>query len=250
MIGAMGGLSDLSLQSPSSEPLRVIIPCLDEEPAIGSLVRALLTELDSSRDRVIVVDNGSRDRTAEVARSAGAEVVAEPRRGYGRACLAGVRAAEDGIAVFLDGDGADHPEDVDRVVGPLREGRADLVVGARRDREPGSMTTFQRAGNRFATGLMSAMYGAPVTDLGPMRAIRVDRLLALQPAARTYGWATEMTVKALRAGYRYLEVPVRHRRRIGTSKVSGTLSGSVRAGARILWSAFRWSWWRPMEVLS
>jgi len=228
-------------------PLRVIIPCLDEEAAIGQLVTALRRNLDA-RDRIIVVDNGSRDRTVEVARTAGAEVVSEARRGYGRACLAGVLAAGDGIAVFLDGDGADHPEDLDRVVSPVRAGSADLAVGARRDREPGSMTSLQRFGNRLATSLIGWSCGAVVTDLGPMRAIRVERLLALEPRARTYGWSTEMTVKALRAGYRYVEVPVRHRRRIGVSKVSGTISGSVRAGFRILWTAVRWSRWRSGEI--
>jgi glycosyltransferase involved in cell wall biosynthesis len=223
----------------------VIVPCLDEEPAIGSVVHSLRAVLDPARDRVIVVDNGSRDRTAEVARSAGAEVVPEPRRGYGRACLAGVLVAGDGVAVFLDGDGADHPEDLLRVVAPLRAGRADLVVGARQVRERGSMTSFQRFGNGLATTLIGLLCGAHVTDLGPMRAIRVDRLLALEPRASTYGWATEMTVKALRAGYRYREVPVRYRRRVGVSKVSGTLTGSVRAGARILWTALRCARWQP-----
>jgi glycosyltransferase involved in cell wall biosynthesis len=228
-------------------PLRVIIPCLDEEPAIGVLVAALRRNLDAG-DRVIVVDNGSRDRTAQVALAAGAEVVAEPCRGYGRACLAGVRAAGDGIAVFLDGDGADHPEDLNRVVSPVRAGSADLVVGARRDRESGSMTALQRFGNRLATSLISWTCDAEVTDLGPMRAILVDRLLALEPRAATYGWSTEMTIKALRAGYRYVEIPVRHRRRVGVSKVSGTVTGSLRAGVRILWTAIRWSRWRPAET--
>jgi glycosyltransferase involved in cell wall biosynthesis len=226
-----------------AEPLRVIIPCLDEEPAIGQLVAALRRKLDPG-DRVIVVDNGSRDRTAEVASAAGAEVVSEPRRGYGRACLSGVRAAGDGVAVFLDGDGADPPEHLTRVVAPIRAGAADLVVGSRRDLEPGSMTAAQRFGNRLATSLIGLICDARVTDLGPMRAIRVDRLLALDPRARTYGWSTEMTVKALRAGYRYVEIPVGHRRRIGVSKVSGTFSGSVRAGFRILWTAVRWSRWQ------
>ncbi len=230
-----------------AEPLRVVIPCLDEEPAVGQLVAALLRSLDVG-DRVIVVDNGSRDRTAEVASAAGAEVVSEPHRGYGRACLAGVRAAGDGVAVFLDGDGADRPEDLTRVVAPIRAGAADLVVGSRRDREPGSMTAAQRFGNRLATSLIGLICGARVTDLGPMRAIRVDRLLALDPGALTYGWSTEMTVKALRAGYRYVEIPVGHRRRIGVSKVSGTFSGSVRAGFRILWTAVRWSRWRPGDA--
>ncbi len=228
--------------------LRVIIPCLDEEGAIGRLVTELRSTLDHDRDRVIVVDNGSRDRTAEVARAAGAEVVAEPARGYGRACLTGLLAAGDGIAVFLDGDGADRPQDVTAVAAPIQSGVADLVVGARSQRETGSMTALQRFGNRVATAFISFACGRKVTDLGPMRAIAVHQLLALQPAARTYGWSTEMTVKALRAGYRYLEVPVGHRRRVGVSKVSGTVSGSLRAGVRILWTAARYARWRPVEV--
>lgn len=228
-----------------SEPLRVVIPCLNEEAAIGRLVAALRLILDPARDRIVVVDNGSLDRTAEVARAAGAEVVSEPRRGYGRACLAGVRAARDGVVVFLDGDWADDPDDLHQVAFPVQIGLFDLAVGARHYREPGSMTSFQRFGNRLATTLIGRMNQAEVSDLGPMRAIRADRLLALEPEALTYGWSTEMTVKAIRAGYRYIEVPVRHRRRIGVSKVSGTLTGSLRAGARILWTAFRWSRWRP-----
>lgn len=225
----------------------MIIPCLDEEAAVGQLVAALRQNLAPSA-RIIVVDNGSRDRTAEVAMAAGAEVISEPRRGYGQACLAGVRACKEGIAVFLDGDGADHPEDVARVVAPIKEGSADLVVGARRNREAGSMTTAQRFGNRLVTSIITRAYGWRVTDLGPMRAIQVNKLLALHPSARTYGWSTEMTVKALRAGYRYVEVPVRHRRRIGVSKVSGTFWGSLRAGFRILWTAVRWSRWQPREA--
>jgi glycosyltransferase involved in cell wall biosynthesis len=229
--------------------LRVVIPCLDEEPAIGQLVTTLRRHL-SARDRVIVVDNGSRDRTAEVAMAAGAEVVSEPRRGYGRACLAGMQACGDGIAVFLDGDGADRPEDLMNVVEPIRSGAAELSVGARQQRETGSMTLAQRFGNRLVTSMISRASGSRVTDLGPMRAIRVEKLIALQPSARTYGWSTEMTVKALRARYRYVEVPVGHRRRIGVSKVSGTFWGSLRAGFRILWTAARWSRWRPGEAVS
>lgn len=225
--------------------MNIVIPCLDEAEAIGPLVSRLWAQLDPARDRVIVVDNGSRDGTAEVARAAGAEVVSEPRRGYGRACLAGARAAGTGVVLFLDGDGADAPEDLLAVADPVRLRAADLAVGVRRDREAGSMTLLQRFGNRLATGVISRVYGMPVTDLGSMRAIAVEQLLALEPRAMTYGWSTEMTVKALRAGYRYVEVPVRHRRRVGRSKVSGTLSGSLRAGCRILWTAARWSRWRP-----
>lgn len=227
------------------EPLRVIIPCLDEEAAIGPQVTALRGRLDPSRDRVIVVDNDSRDRTAEVARAAGAEVVSEPERGYGRACLAGLRAAGDGIAVFMDGDGADDLGALEAIVGPVREDSADLVVGVRTAPERGSMTALQTFGNRLSCALISAIYGVRVNDLGPLRSIRVDRLRGLAPASLTYGWSTEMTVKSLRAGLRYREVPVGYRRRSGRSKVSGTVLGSLRAGVRILVTVVRWSRWRP-----
>jgi hypothetical protein len=233
---------------PVEGPLRVVIPCLDEEEAIGSLVTRLWPVLDRRADRIIVVDNGSRDRTAAVARAAGAEVVSEPHRGYGEACRAGVVAAGDGIAVFLDGDGADDPNDLERVVASIREAHADLAVGIRSDREPGSMTAFQRFGNRLTTILISRRTGVTVSDLGPLRAIRVRDLVALDMQARTYGWSTEMTVKALRAGFRYVEVPVRHHRRVGRSKVSGTVMGSLRAGARILWTTARWAAWRPLPA--
>lgn len=226
----------------------MIIPCLDEEEAIGSLITRLWEVLDPRSDRVLVVDNGSQDLTAHVARAAGAEVVSEPRRGYGYACRAGLKAAGDGIAVFLDGDGADNPSDLERVVAPIQKGNADLAVGVRRDREPGSMTAFQRFGNRLATSLISRLTGATVSDLGPLRAIRVRDLHALEVQARTYGWSTEMTVKAVRAGLRYVEVPVRHHRRLGRSKVSGTVVGSLRAGARILWTTARWVAWRPVPA--
>lgn len=211
-------------------------------------MRAVLATLDPVRDRVIVVDNGSSDRTAELARSEGAEVVLEPERGYGRACRAGLLAAGAGIALFMDGDGADDPHDLGSVLEPVRAGAADLVVGLRRDLDQRSMTLQQRVGNRLATMAISVVCGTSVTDLGPMRAIAVDRLLALQLSAKTYGWSTEMTVKALRAGYRYREVPVRYHQRVGVSKVSGTWSGSVRAGFRIVWTAARWSRWRPAAM--
>ena len=208
----------------------MIIPCLDEEPAVGQLVAALRRNLDAG-DRVIVVDNGSRDRTAEVASAAGAEVVSEPHRGYGRACLAGVWAAGDGVAVFLDGDGADPPEDLSRVVAPIRAGAADLVVGSRRDREPGSMTAAQRFGNRLATTLIGLICGARVTDLGPMRAARRGDLLELGIADRRFGWPLEMVLRAGDAGWRIAEVPVDYLPRNGRSKVTGTVLGTWRAAS-------------------
>src|SRR5262245_37285934 len=211
-----------------------------------------MASIDPARDRVIVVDNGSRDATGERAAAAGAVVVREPRRGYGFACHAGAIAAPTGsVLLFLDGDGADDPDEVRRVLEPVLAGAADLSVGIRRHRAAGSMTPLQAAGNRVACLLVSAVAGGRVTDLGSMRSIRADRLRALGMQSRTYGWSTEMTVKALRAGYRYAEVPVRyHRRAAGESKVSGRLVASLRAGARITWTALRWSAWRPGEAVA
>jgi glycosyltransferase involved in cell wall biosynthesis len=235
------------VSSRTLEPLTVVIPCLDEAGSIGAVVQRLLASIDPARDRVLVVDNGSRDATADRAAAAGAEVVREPRRGYGYACHAGARGAPAGsVLLFLDGDGADDPDEVRRVLEPVLTGAAELSVGVRRHRAAGSMTPLQAAGNRVACLLVSAVAGGRVTDLGSMRAIRADRLRALGMQSRTYGWSTEMTVKALRAGYRYAEVPVRyHCRAAGESKVSGRLVASLRAGARITWTALRWCGWRP-----
>jgi glycosyltransferase involved in cell wall biosynthesis len=234
------------------QSLTVVIPCLDEAGSIGGVVGRLLESVDPARDRVLVVDNGSRDATASTAAAAGAEVVREPRRGYGYACHAGAAAAPRGsVLLFLDGDGADDPDEVRRVLAPVLTGDADLSVGVRRQRAAGSMTLLQAAGNRAACLLVSLVAGGRVTDLGSMRAIPASRLLALGMQSRTYGWSTEMTVKALRAGYRYAEVPVRyHRRAAGESKVSGRPVASLRAGARIIWTALRWSGWRPTGAVA
>jgi glycosyltransferase involved in cell wall biosynthesis len=226
-------------------PRALVIPCLNEAETIGEVVRAARTVLDPERDVVVVVDNGSTDGTAGVAAHAGAEVVTEPRPGYGRACRAGLRVAS-GIALFMDGDRADDPADLQRVLEPILAGTADLVVGARSVRERGSMPLAQRAGNRVVCALVSMLCLSRVSDLGPMRAIPADLLRDLDMRAETYGWSTEMTVKAIRAGYRYREVPVGHRRRGGgRSKVSGTISGAVRAGGSLVWTALRWARWRP-----
>jgi glycosyltransferase involved in cell wall biosynthesis len=222
-----------------------IIPALDEEGAIGEAVarldRGLLHE-------VIVVDNGSRDRTAERAAAAGARVVAEPRRGYGAACLAGVRAAAGAEAlVFLDGDGSDIPEDLSRVLAPLQQGEADLVLGSRALgwREPGSLAAHQLWGNRMVLLLLRALYGVRLTDFGPFRAIRVDALAGLHMSHPTYGWPIEMVVKAARRGLRIVEVPVGWRRReAGRSKVAGTLRGSLLAGYHLIATVLRYAWGR------
>jgi glycosyltransferase involved in cell wall biosynthesis len=224
-----------------------VIPALDEAPSISRVVETLCAQRTVSLHRIIVVDNGSSDGTGEIARRAGASVVREERRGYGYACLTGVLVAKEAdVIVLLDGDAADNPEDLSNILEPLLAGEADLVVGSRTlgSREPGSMTPQQVLGNRLATFLMRNIYGVKVTDLGSFRAIGREDLLALEMQEMTYGWPVEMMVKAARAGYRYHEVSVRHRRRTGgVSKVGGTLRGSLMAGWYILSTVFRYSSW-------
>ncbi len=224
-----------------------VIPALNEEDAIDGVVRRLLAELPQLTT-VLVVDNGSTDRTGVRAAEAGAQVVSEPRRGYGRACLAGVRAARGAdVVLLLDGDGADDTSEARTVLEPLLAGRADLSVGARvaADREAGSMTTQQLLGNRLAAAILRRKYGLGVSDPGPMRAIRREALLAMAMSEMSYGWTIEMTAKAARLGLRYVEVPVAYRRRAGRSKVGGTLGGSVGAGISILRSLWRYRNWEP-----
>ncbi|HEX4211941.1 MAG TPA: glycosyltransferase [Candidatus Dormibacteraeota bacterium] len=228
-----------------------VVPALDEEEAIGVVVLGLRES--GLVDEVVVVDNGSRDDTAGVAARAGARVVPEPRRGYGRACLAGVRASRAQIVLLLDGDAADDLGDLPHLLAPILDGKADLVVGSRTlgHPEPGSLTLPQIVGNRVIAFFAGAACGARVTDLGPMRAIRRQRLLALGMREMTYGWSVEMLLKALRAGYRYCEVPVAYRRRLGgSSKVGGTLIGGTRAGFRIIATSLRYAGWRPANEWS
>ena len=216
------------------ERIAVVIPVLDEEESIGSVVAEIPRELVS---RIIVADGGSADRTRERAEAAGAEVIAAGR-GYGRACLRAAEAAADAaILVFMDGDGANDPAEIARLVDPIRSGRDDLVLGSRvrGKREPGSMSWHQvGAGRAIGLGLR-VLYGVPATDMCAFRAIRRDCLLGLGMREMTYGWNLEMQMRAARTGLRILEVPVRHRRRLGgSSKVAGSLSGTLRAGSRIL----------------
>ena len=195
----------------STPRVSAIVPALDEAPSIERVVEGLKAQPLLASGEVIVVDNGSTDDTGELARRAGARVVREERRGYGQACLAGVLAAEDAeVVVLLDGDAADDPDDLPRVLAPLLEGEADLVVGSRvlGTRDRGSMTWQQVFGNKLASFMMRAIYGVRVTDVGPFRTIRREDLLALDMQEMTYGWPSEMIVKAARAGYRYQEVPV------------------------------------------
>jgi glycosyltransferase involved in cell wall biosynthesis len=215
-------------------PIVVIIPTLNEEQSIADVVRRIPRPLI---DRIIVADGGSRDATAAQARAAGADVM-DPGRGYGRACLGAALAAEDAeIVVFMDGDGADDPRGIARLVEPIRSGRYDFVIGsrARGKREPGSIAWHQLAAGRLAGLGMWLIYGVRYTDMCALRAIRRDTLLELGMRELTYGWNIEMQMRAARAGMRILEIPVDyHRRSGGASKVAGSLSGTIRAGTRII----------------
>ncbi len=213
----------------------VVIPARDEASTIAEVVREVLRERVRS---VVVVDNGSRDRTGEIARDAGARVLREERPGYGNACLAAMRELpRDGVMVFVVADGSDDPSELRRLVAPIAEGRADMVIGSRSlgHVEPGAMPPWQRAGSLFAAGVLSLRYGQRVTDLGPFRAIRRSSLDALEMRDPTYGWTLEMQIKASRMGLRVCEAPVTWRkRRGGEPKVSGTLRGTLGASRSIL----------------
>ena len=212
----------------------VIIPARNEAAALPEVLRAILPRVAE----VIVVDTASSDGTPEVARRLGARVVAEPRRGYGRACLAGIAALSPEVdtVLFMDADAADRPEDLAMLLAPIEAGEADLVIGARRLAvERGALTPQQRFGNALACLLIRLAWGVRYTDLGPFRVIRRDALARLGMRDETWGWTVEMQVRAARLGVRVREVPVGYRRRIGTSKISGTLSGTLRAGWKILW---------------
>lgn len=223
-----------------------VIPARNEAPSVGRVVAALVAQ---GIGRVVVVDNGSLDATAAVARAGGAEVVAEPRAGYGRACLAGLRHVAAGpppaAVVFLDADASDDPSDLPAVVGPVLDGTADLVIGSRvlgqraGRVEPGALLPQARWGNALACALMRLRWGARFTDLGPFRAVGYPALVALGMADETFGWTVEMQVRAVRAGLRCTEVPVGYRRRVGRSQITGTVSGTVRAGTKILWTIAR-----------
>ncbi|HKP95950.1 MAG TPA: glycosyltransferase family 2 protein [Fibrobacteria bacterium] len=236
---------------PSAAPgaVRVIIPALNEASAIASVLKAIPPEIAE----VIVVDNGSTDATAEVSRSLGATVVAEPRRGYGAACLRGIAALapDTAIVVFLDGDFSDHPGEMGTLIDPIRKGAADMVIGSRvlGRREKGALLPVALFGNWLTTRLVRLGWGFAYTDLGPFRAIRYGALQCLDMRDRDFGWTIEMQVKAVNLGLRIAEVPVSYRKRIGKSKISGTVTGSWRAGRKILWIVFR-EWARKKRRLN
>jgi glycosyltransferase involved in cell wall biosynthesis len=223
-------------------PVALIIPALDEEHAIG----ALLSSIDRTLVRdVIVGDNGSRDATADIARARGAQVVRVDERGYGAACAGALTqlAADVDIVLFMDADGSDDPSEIPLLLEPLQANRADLVIGSRALGivERGALTPQQRFGNWLATHLITLIYGHRYTDLGPFRAIRRDLLDRIDMRDRRYGWTVEMQVRALQLGARVYEVPVRYRRRIGQSKISGTFTGVVKAGWWIVYTIVKYA---------
>ncbi len=246
------------MQRPSSplDAITVVIPALDEEESLPLVLNDL-----PDVGQVIVVDNGSRDATAEVAARHGATVVPEPKRGYGTACLRGLAAVHESrneggstpeVVVFVDADYSDHPDLLPQLVEPILEGRSDFVLGSRLlgQREPGAMPPQSVYGNRFACLLMRVLFGIRYTDLGPFRAISYARLCELGMSDQNFGWTIEMQIKAARAGLRINEIPVPYRRRVGTSKISGTVSGTIKAGSKILYTIAKYGFrrWKPTQT--
>ncbi len=224
--------------------IKVIIPAFNEEDSIGLVIHEIPNEISE----IIVVSNHSTDKTESVAKNAGAIVLREEKMGYGYACLKGLdyiaaQKCTPEIIVFLDGDYSDYPEELTKIVAPIINQDIDMVIGARdkKLREPGSMTVPQIFGNWLATTLMRLFFGAKFTDLGPFRAIKYDKLLELNMQDKTYGWTVEMQLKAIKKRFSYVEVPVRYKKRIGVSKVSGTIKGAIFAGVKILSWIFKYS---------
>lgn len=224
--------------------IKVIIPAYNEADSIANVI----TDIPKIVDEVIVISNNSNDDTILNAEKAGVTVLSEPRRGYGYACLKGMnyishQELKPDIVVFLDGDYSDYPEQLLQIIAPIQNDNIDFVIGARikRLRENGSMTPQQIFGNWLTTFLMKLLFGSTFTDLGPFRAIKYNKLLALNMEDKTYGWTVEMQLKALKQKLKYVEVPVNYRNRIGVSKVSGTIKGSIFAGLKILGWIFKYS---------
>lgn len=222
----------------------VIIPAYNEEESIGKVIDDIPEDLVVE---VIVVNNNSSDETSSRAESAGATVITETQRGYGYACLKGIdyarkKSSRTDIIVFLDGDYSDYPEQMRKIVAPIIEGDMDMVIGSRNlgNAQEGALLPQQVFGNWLATTLIRFIYGMKFTDLGPFRAIKFDKLLELNMVDKTYGWTVEMQVKAAKQKFKCTEVPVNYRKRIGVSKITGTLSGSFKAGYKILWTIFKY----------
>lgn len=227
----------------NSPHIDFIIPAVNEEHSIGKVINDIPKDITR---HIIVCNNGSTDRTKEVALGAGAIVVDEPKSGYGQACLKGMEYLEDlsekpDIVVFLDGDYSDYPEHATELIKPITNKGFDMVIGSRvkGDLQPGSMTVPQVFGNWLATTLIKIIYNYDFSDLGPFRAIRYQALMDIDMQDKDYGWTVEMQVKAAKMGLRCTEIPINYRRRIGTSKVSGTIKGTILAGHKILWTIFK-----------
>ncbi|MEQ8301885.1 MAG: glycosyltransferase family 2 protein [Cyclobacteriaceae bacterium] len=228
----------------SHSTISVIIPAFNEENGVGQVIAEIPRDLVRE---IIVVNNASTDSTERIAREAGATVLKEQTPGYGRACLKGIEylkslSTPPDIVVFLDADHSDYPEEMGSLVAPINENKADMVIGSRvrGNKEAGSMTPQQIFGNWLATRLLRLFYGVKFTDLGPFRAIRYDMLIAIDMQDKTYGWTVEMQLKAAKQKFRCAEVPVRYRKRIGFSKISGTVKGTISAGYKILYTIFRY----------
>jgi glycosyltransferase involved in cell wall biosynthesis len=224
--------------------IKVIIPAYNEEQAIANVIN----EIPKTVTEVIVISNNSTDNTIKAAEGAGATVLSEDRKGYGYACLKGMeyiskQEIKPDIVVFLDGDYSDYPEELNKIIAPILNDNMDFVVGARVEslREKHSMTPQQIFGNWLATFLMGLFFNAKFTDLGPFRAIKYEKLLALNMQDKTYGWTVEMQLKVLKQNMSYVEIPVRYKNRIGISKVSGTVKGSVMAGIKIIGWIFKYT---------
>ena len=222
----------------------VIIPAFNEENGVGQVLQEIPSGIV---DEVVVVNNASTDNTEVIAREKGATVLHEAIPGYGRACLKGIQYIKDSaskpdIIVFLDADHSDYPEEIIQLIQPILDNKADLVIGSRAlgSKEKGSMTPQQIFGNWLATRLLKLLYNVRFTDLGPFRAIRFDKLLELDMQDKTYGWTVEMQLKAAKKGLKCVEIPVRYRKRIGVSKISGTVKGTVMAGYKILFTIFKY----------
>jgi len=227
-----------------TKTVRVIIPAYNEAKSIAKVIKDLPTFVDE----IIVVNNNSTDATAKIAQEAGATVLSEPKPGYGNACLKGIeylnqQKIDTDIVVFLDGDYSDYPEELTKIIAPIIEKNVDFVIGSRvkKLREKGAMQPQQIFGNWLATSLMRMFFKSKFTDLGPFRAIKFDTLMCLKMKDPTYGWTVEMQLKILKQRFSYEEIAVKYRNRIGVSKVSGTLKGSIFAGIKILTWIFKYS---------
>ena len=218
----------------------VIIPAFNEQESIPKVIKDIPKNI---ADQIIVVNNGSTDKTKEAAEGLGVQVMDEPRRGYGAACLKGLSGLNGSdIVVILDADYSDYPQQMEDLIGPIANNQADFVIGSRvlGKREQGALAPQSYWGNKLAAFLIKRLFNFKFTDMGPFRAIRADSLRSLKMEDKNFGWNVEMQIKALKQGLRIKEVPVDYRKRIGTSKISGTISGTVKAGSKIIFTIFKY----------